>query len=315
MSDATIARFTRAARGKSGEDAVSIVAIINPISGAGTDPSAAQRRIDAVRGEARRRGMPAEIHLTERAGHARVLASASAAANVDLVIVWGGDGTVNEVGGALIGTDTTLALIPAGSGNGLAAALGTPRDSDAALTAAFDGATRRIDAGLMADQPFFNIAGVGFDARIARLFNERGAGRRGGWPYIAIGLREGCRYGGLHYTIDLDGDRRRVRALLIAFANGREYGMGARIAPLAELDDGLLDLTVVEHRSVVTRFWHARHLAMGSADRAPSVFTKRVTRAVIETDGPMEFHVDGEPGVHHDRIEVRVLPGALKVRV
>src|SRR5213076_3162897 len=102
MSDATIARFTRAARGKSGEDAVSIVAIINPISGAGTDPSAARRRIDAVSDEARRRRMPAEIHLTERVGHARLLASASAAAHVDLVIVWGGDGTVNEVGGALI---------------------------------------------------------------------------------------------------------------------------------------------------------------------------------------------------------------------
>ena len=294
---------------------MSIVAIINPISGAGTDPSAAQRRIATVRDEARRRGVSAEIHLTERSGHARDLAAASAAANVDLVIVWGGDGTVNEAGGALIGTSTTLGLIPAGSGNGLAAALGTPRESSAALAAAFDGATRTIDAGLMANHPFFNIAGIGFDARIARLFNERGAGRRGGWPYVVIGLREGCRYGGVEYSIDLDGDRRRVRALLVAFANGREYGMGARIAPLAELDDGLLDATIVEHRPMLTRFWHARHLAMGSAHRAPSVISKRVTRAVIETPGPMEFHVDGESGIHHDRIDVQILPAALKVRV
>jgi len=294
---------------------LSIVAIINPISGAGTDPSAAQRRIATVRDEARRRGLSAEIHLTERSGHARDLAAASAAANVDLVIVWGGDGTVNEAGGALIGTSTTLGLIPAGSGNGLAAALGTPRESSAALAAAFDGATRTIDAGLMANHPFFNIAGIGFDARIARLFNERGAGRRGGWPYVVIGLREGCRYGGVEYSIDLDGDRRRVRALLVAFANGREYGMGARIAPLAELDDGRLDATIVEHRPMLTRFWHARHLAMGSAHRAPSVISKRVTCAVIETPGPMEFHVDGESGIQHDRIDVRILPAALKVRV
>lgn len=175
---------------------MSIVAIINPISGAGADPTMAQRRIDVVRDEARRRNLSAEIHLTERAGHARDLAAASAASDVDLVIVWGGDGTVNEAGGALIGTNTALALVPAGSGNGLAAALGTPREPHAALAMAFDGATRTIDAGLLANHPFFNIAGIGFDAHVARLFNERGAGRRGGWPYIVIGIREGCRYAG-----------------------------------------------------------------------------------------------------------------------
>ena len=78
-----------------------------------------------------------------------------------------------------------------------------------------------------------------------------------------IGVREGCRLRGVEYAVELDGDRRRVRALLIAFANGREYGIGARIAPLAELDDGLLDATIVEYRRCVARFWDARHLAMG----------------------------------------------------
>jgi len=293
---------------------MSIVAIINPISGAGVDRAAAARRVALVHEEADRRTLPVEIHLTERGGHARDLAAASAAAGVDLVIVWGGDGTLNEVGGALIGSETILGLVPAGSGNGLAAALGTPRDPRAALAVAFDGDTRTIDAGLMGDHPFFNIAGIGFDARVARLFNARGAGRRGGWPYIVIGIREGCRYGGADYTIDLDGDRRRVRALLIAFANGREYGIGARIAPQAQLDDGLLDATIVEARPILTRFWHARYLALGTPHRAPSVSVRQVTHAVVEADGPMEFHVDGEPGSATDRIDVRILPAALKVR-
>jgi YegS/Rv2252/BmrU family lipid kinase len=294
---------------------LSIVAIINPISGAGADRATAERRIAAVNDEARRRGLSADIHLTTRAGHARELAAASAASHADLVIVWGGDGTINEAGGALVGSSTTLALVPAGSGNGLAAALGAPRDPRAALTTAFDGITRTIDAGVMADRPFFNIAGIGFDARIARLFNERGAGRRGPLPYIVIGLREGWVYPGVEYRVDLDGDRRQLRALLIAFANGREYGMGARIAPQAELDDGVLDATVVEYRPLLSRFWDARHLAMGTAHRAASVFTKQVTHAVVESDGAMEFHVDGELGVAERRIEVKILPGALKVRV
>jgi diacylglycerol kinase family enzyme len=99
----------------------------------------------------------------------------------------------------------------------------------------------------MANRAFFNIAGIGFDARIARLFNERGAGRRGTLPYVLIGLREGCRYAGATYSVELDGERRRVHALLIAFANGREYGSGASIAPLAELDDGVLDGVIVEY--------------------------------------------------------------------
>jgi diacylglycerol kinase (ATP) len=167
----------------------------------------------------------------------------------------------------------------------------------------------------MADRPFFNIAGVGFDARVARLFNERGAGRRGTWPYVAIGIREGCRYEAVEYLLTLDGERQRVRAFLIAFANGREYGMGARIAPLAELDDGRLDATIVEYRPMLARFWDARHLAMGTVHRARSVTTRRVVRAVIETAGPMEFHVDGEPAIERDRIEVRIVPAALKVRV
>ena len=294
---------------------MSIVAIINPISGAGADSSIAERRIALVNDEARRRGLSADIHLTERSGHARELAALSVAAGVDLVIVWGGDGTVNEAGSALIGSKSELGLVPAGSGNGLAAALATPRDPRAALAAALDGSTRTIDAGTLSGKPFFNIAGIGFDARVARLFNARGAGRRGALPYIVIGLREGCRYPGVDYSIELDGDRRQVRALLIAFANGREYGMGARIAPLAELDDGLLDMTVVEQRPLVLRFWDVRHLATGTPHLAPSVKTARVTRAVIETDGPIEFHLDGEPGIADRRVEVAIVPGALKVRV
>jgi diacylglycerol kinase (ATP) len=294
--------------------ATSIVAIINPISGAGADPDAAARRIALVHAEATRRGLSADIHLTARAGHARELAAAAAASGGDLVIVWGGDGTLNEVGDGLIGSGTTLGLVPAGSGNGLAAALGTPREPRAALAAAFDGETRTIDAGMMAGRPFFNIAGIGFDARVARLFNARGAGHRGAWPYVVIGLREGCRYGGAEYTVDLDGDRRRLRALLISFANGREYGMGARIAPFAQLDDGLLDATVVESRPLLTRFWHARHLALGTPHHSPSVSVRQVRQAVVDAEFPMEFHVDGEPGLIQGPVEVRILPGALKVR-
>lgn len=290
-------------------------AIINPISGAGADPNAARRRIAMVEAAAAQRGMETRIFLTQRGGHASALAREAVDAGCASVIVWGGDGTVNEAGSALIGSWTTLGLVPAGSGNGLAAALGVPRDPAAALADAFDAPAHRIDAGVMAGRPFFNIAGVGFDARVASLFNRRAAGSRGGWPYVAIGVREGCRYCAVDYNLTLDATATRSKALLIAFANGREYGMGARIAPDARLDDGVLDAIVVEDPgSIVSRFWHARHLATGRPHLAPTVTLRRVTHAVIEAEGEMEFHVDGEPGTAQGRIEVSIIPGALSVR-
>jgi YegS/Rv2252/BmrU family lipid kinase len=292
-----------------------IVAIINPISGAGADRSVAGRRVAMLDAAATRRGCRAEIHLTERAGHARELAAASVASGTDLVVVWGGDGTINEAGGALMGSNTTLGVIPAGSGNGLAAALNVPRTPETAIDIAFDGREWRIDAGIMADRPFFNVAGIGFDAHIARLFNERGAGRRGRWPYVTIGVREGCVYRSDEYRVRLGGEALRLRAFLISFANGREFGMGARIAPQAALDDGLLDATVVAERGVVARFWDARHLAFGAVGRAPRVTVRTVEAATVEADGPIEYHVDGEPGIANRRVDVRVVPGALKVKV
>jgi YegS/Rv2252/BmrU family lipid kinase len=231
------------------------------------------------------------------------------------VIVWGGDGTLNEAGAGLLGSTTALGLVPSGSGNGLAAALGTPHDPVAALAAAFDGSVRTIDAGIIAGRAFFNIAGIGFDARVARLFNARGAGRRGAWPYVVIGVREGCRYGGAAYTVDLDGDRRSLRALLMTFANGREFGNGIRIAPQAQLDDGLLDATIVEERPLLARFWHARHAVFGAVDRAPNVTIRQIRHAVVTSPEPMEYHVDGEPGIIEGPVEVQIRPGALKVKI
>ena len=294
---------------------MSIVAIINPISGAGADPTVAAARVARLRAEAERRGLAMAIHLTERGGHARELAAAAVAGGTSLIVAWGGDGTLNEIGCAVLNSSTAVGVIPAGSGNGLAAVLGVPRDASLAIDVALGGRERIIDAGMMAGRPFFNIAGIGFDARVARLFNQRAAGSRGGWPYVMIGVREGCRYCASEYVIQLDGEWRRQQALLLAFANGREYGLGARISPHAEIDDGLLDVTIVEERPLLARFWHARHLAMGTAHLAPRVRVQRVTRAVVAADGEIEFHVDGEPGLAVGTVEVRILPASLKVKV
>ncbi|HXW06580.1 MAG TPA: diacylglycerol kinase family protein [Vicinamibacterales bacterium] len=291
-----------------------IVAIVNPISGAGMDPAVAGRRVETLHRELRCRGAHADVHVTRGPGDAAALARAARDRGVQLVLVWGGDGTVNEAGGALVGSDTALGLIPAGSGNGLAAALAIPRRPDAAIEAALSGRTRAIDVGFIGGRPFFNVAGVGFDAHVARLFNARARGSRGRWPYVAIGVREGCSYRGRRYALQLDGTAYTLCALLIVFANGREFGMGARIAPAADLQDGLLDAVIVEDRSVPRRFWDSRHLALGTIARAPRITTRPVRSARVESSEPLEFHVDGEPAISQEPLEVSLRPGALRVQ-
>ncbi len=292
-----------------------IAAIINPMSGAGLDPTIAGRRVAMIRDELGRRGLSASIHVTEGPGHGRELAESAVADRAELVIVWGGDGTVNEVGSGLVGTTTALGLIPAGSGNGLAAALGVPKEPHAAIATALGSRTMSADVGMLGDRPFFNVAGIGFDAHIARLFNQRSRGRRGRWPYIVLGVREGCRYRSQHYDLQLDGEAHSSNAFLIAFANGREYGLGMQIAPNARLDDGLLEACIVEDRPVLARFRDVRHLALGTAHRAPRMLLRRVRTASVRAAGQIEFHLDGEPGVAEDRVDISILPGALIVKV
>ena len=297
-----------------------IVAIVNPVSGAGMDPNVAVRRVAMIRDELGARGLSAAVHLTERGGHARELAEQAADAAADLVIVWGGDGTVNETGTGLAGSKTPLGLIPAGSGNGLAAALRVPFDPKRAIAVALEGRTLSVDVGRANGKSFFNVAGIGFDAHVAMLFNQRRRGRGGKLPYVWIGVRQGCTYAGKEYQVTLDPGNgsamtASVRALLIAFANGSEYGMGMQIAPSARLDDGLLEACVVLDRPVLSRFLHARYLANGGIDRAPALIRQSVRSASVETDGEIVYHLDGELAVASGRIELAVDPGALKVKV
>ena len=134
------------------------------------------------------------------------------------------------------------------------------------------GRDRLVDAGELDGRLFFNIAGIGFDAVVAEQFNLRGTlGNRGMGPYVRIGIRETFRYRAATYRVTLDGEELVSNALVIAFANGREYGNRIRVAPQALVDDGKLEALVVEDRGPFARLWTGRHLALGTADKAARV--------------------------------------------
>ena len=293
---------------------MSVAAIINPLSGPGADPRAMEQRISFLRDRFRDARVDGTIAVTERPRHARDLAAAAVAAGVEVIVAWGGDGTVNEIGTAIAGSASTLGVIPAGSGNGLAVAIGAPRDPAAAFDVAINGRTRAIDAGEIDGRLFFNIAGIGFDATVARRFNTLARGSRGMGPYLRIGLHEAWTYRAQTYRIQLDGERLESTALLIAFANGCEYGNKACIALHACIDDGKLEAVIVNDWSVPGRFWNARHLAFRTAQRAPGVVFRSIDRAVVECDAPMDYHVDGEPGRSSGPLTIRIRPGLLRVK-
>jgi diacylglycerol kinase (ATP) len=291
-----------------------VVAIVNPLSGAGASSGVAERRVALLTDQFAAAGISGEVHLTERRHHARDLAAAALEHGASTVIAWGGDGTINEVGVALAGSNVPLAIVPAGSGNGFARELGIPWTPEAAIAIALRGATKSIDAGEIDGRLFFNIAGVGIDAVIAEQFNARALGQRGMGPYVRIGMREMFRYRAARYRVMLDREELVSDALLIAFANGREYGNGIRLSPHARMDDGKLEALVVEDRHPISRLWCGRHLVLGTADRASRVFARSIESATIETEGEILYHVDGEIGRAKDRIVVRIRPGLLKVK-
>ena len=300
--------------------------IINPIAGrARRDGNA--RRVELARGALASCGEAVSIAVSEKRGHVRELTRDAVRAGARFVMVWGGDGTVNEAGSVLMGTAVPLAIIPAGSGNGLARELGVPLQPGAAIAAALREAPRAIDAGELNGRPFFNIAGVGFDAHIAAGFDR--AKRRGLVTYVRVSARELLTYRSMTYRIDCScgaGDPERValqagsasvafsqKALLVTIANSRQFGNGARIAPFARIDDGRLDLVMYEESSRFATLCALPRLFTGGIERVRGMTMRQIDRARIESDVPMAVHVDGEPAEGGTSLEIRVLPKALNV--
>lgn len=302
-----------------------ICIVINPISGPSRRGSGAERVAIATRA-LQRLGVKADIRLTERPGHAHEMATDAAVAGAELVIVWGGDGTMNEVARALVQHTAegrgfsraipapALGIIPGGSGNGLSRELGIPFDPAKAIERAIRSRVRYVDAGELGDRLFFNAAGVGLDAHVAALVSTR-IHHRGLLPYVKASARDIFRYIPLDYTIAADGRTSAVSAMFVALANGKQYGFGAEIAPNASLDDGLLDLVVVEDRAILGNLLRVPSVFLGRFHQQKGVTVSRVREVTIHSREPMLFHVDGEAVQGTDTLVARVHPGALRLRV
>lgn len=230
---------------------------------------------------------------------------------VDVVFAVGGDGTVHEVAKRLIGTTLIMGIVPAGSGNGLARHLGIPMKIRDALTACRDQKVAIIDTARVNGMPFIGTMGVGFDAWVAEAFASSGV--RGLATYIRVGVGGFFKYEPEVYQLTIDGQPLQQRALLIAVANASQYGNNARIAPLASLQDGLLDVVLLDRPPLWRIPIAAARLFGGTIHRGSGVTMLRGRNIEIQRPSPGPAHLDGEPVSLPERLTIEIVPQSLRI--
>lgn len=284
-----------------------IIFIVNPISGT-QDKEAILEYVEA---NINRNIFNPRIIKTEYAGHAYDIAKKAVEDKVSFVVAIGGDGTINEVGRALINSDTALGIIPCGSGNGLARHLHIPMNYQKALQVINNANVRSIDYGIIAGHPFFCTCGVGFDAFVSLKF--AGSKRRGLITYLENTLQESLHYEPETYEIENSEGTVKYKAFLIACGNASQYGNNAYIAPQASLSDGMMDITVLEPFTVLDVPTLSFQLFTKTIDMNSRIKTMKDRKITIHRANEGVFHFDGDPMMGPKDLVVEIIPSALKV--
>ena len=287
--------------------------IFNPTSGRGRRTARLRPALlEFIAGQR----LDARLEVTARPGHATELARSAVADGCERVVAVGGDGTMNEVAQALVGTPAALAIVPAGSGNGLALHLGLPTRPAAAfaLLAAADARIVAIDTGTANGHAFFNVMGLGFDAEVSRRVNR--LTHRGLAAYVRTGLAAFIRHRAEQVTVsDGNGTCETLDTFLVSVGNSDQYGNSARFAPGARVDDGLLDLVAVRPTGWLGAGPLVARLFLGSFDRSPQVRRLRGPRFVIRRPSPGLIHTDGETHDTAATVEIAIRPRSLRLVV
>jgi diacylglycerol kinase (ATP) len=234
---------------------------------------------------------------------------------VGRLLVIGGDGMVNSIGTVLIGTDTALGVIPAGSGNGFARHFDIPLDLVKATEALASAQTHRIDIGLANGQPFFVTCSLAWDAALVSVFDKSPV--RGVLPYVFAAVYKFFEYTPQPFTLIIDEEEEFTieDPQLCTVANLSQYGGGARIAPGAQADDGKLQLVTVRQRDLPMILPMLGKLFDGTIDRLNGIHTRPFRTLTVRRKeaGPMQL--DGELLSAPAEVKISVRPRALNVLV
>lgn len=286
-----------------------ILFIVNPISGhhdKSKFPSIVDEFIDKDKYEY-------TIKLTERGGHAAELTKQAIEDQYDIIVAVGGDGTINEVATNMIGANQTFAIVPYGSGNGLARHLHLPLKPKKIITEVINkGVKSKIDTAMMNGVPYISIAGVGFDAIIADFFAKDP--NRGLKTYVKLVTEKYFKFKPEKYHLILD-DKEEIdcEPLFISFANSNQFGFNAAVSPHASLNDGLLDVCVFKKPSFIQVPWVAERLLTQKIDHTHFVDIHKASKINVVREKEDIANLDGEAVKMPKDFEVKILPLSLNI--
>ena len=286
-----------------------ILFIVNPISGHRDKRQFREKAAGALNGA----DFSYETVFTKHAGHALTLAE-EATSVYDIVAAVGGDGTLNEVARGLVGTETALAVIPYGSGNGLARCMNIPLSTDKALHLLTQGHIERIDTGSVNGRLFLSVAGIGLDAQTAQDFAQDP--RRGFLTYAHYAVNNYFHPKQEMVSITFDEkETLTCSPMLITFANSNQFGYHAVIAPHASLQDGLLDTCILERPPLVTIPDVVAKLMDGRLDKSRYLTERQAAHITVERPAAGVVNIDGEPVMMDAKLDVCIAPQNLKILV
>lgn len=286
-----------------------ILFIVNPISGHKDKknfPSLVESLIDKEKYDY-------SISWTEYGGHAKELAREAIASGVDVIVAVGGDGTINEIGTAMLGAEQTFAIVPCGSGNGLARHLHIPLKAEKVITGVINkGVKSKIDTASINGVPFISIGGVGFDAIIADYFAKDP--NRGLKTYVKLVTERYFKFQPEKYHLILDDDTEiDCEPLFISFANSNQFGNNAVVSPHASLNDGLLDVCVFKKPSFISIPDVAVKLMTSRIDHSKIVDIYKAKKIKVIRQKEDIANVDGEAMMMAKDLDIEIKPLSLNI--
>ncbi len=281
--------------------------IVNPVSGRKTH----QNIPEIIQSHLNHNTFEIEICLTHSSGHAQQLSKEAVEVGIDIIVAVGGDGTINEVASQIIDSESVLGIIPVGSGNGLARHLRIPLSVPNAIQLINESNITSIDTATINGKPFISIAGIGFDALVARKFSKNK--KRGFFSYLRIITNEYRTYKPKKYKLLFDdGKQLKVRAFFISFANSNQFGYNTAIAPHAKLDDGKLDVCIVQKPRIFDMPMVANLLLLKRIHQSSLVRTIPASGLSVERNKRI-VNLDGEAIKLKKKLEIKVKPLSLKI--
>ena len=283
--------------------------ILNPAAGRGS----AEARLEEALPVFEKIGLKLEVLRTEGPGHATELACELSGRGARIVVAAGGDGTLHEVAQALVGTETALGILPVGSGNDYARALGIPTDPRKAVEILAQGRTKLADVGAAQGRYYLNSLGMGIDGQIAHDYATYRF-LRGELGYLLATVFEALRFRPVTMEVEAEGWRFSGPLLAVAAMNGPWAGGGFCLAPGAKPDDGALDLTLLGHYPRLVRLAVLPKTRDGSYLRLKRTWLRRTAKIRIRAEHPLYVHMDGELLPERiSELEVELFPQALRV--